>query len=68
MSDFKNFLYEHYIKAYIDAQTKDDGDALRFGLLECSMEEGQEEDIKAVLGFTAVHAFLLGMEAGRELR
>lgn len=67
MSNFMNFLYEHYIKAHIDAQPKDDGDELRFGLLECSMEKSQEEDIEAVLGFTAVHAFLFGMQAGREV-
>lgn len=69
MSQFMNFLYDHYIKAYIEAQDKDDGDLFRHDVLNNELTHiQQKEDLEPVLRFTAVHAFLLGMQAGRELR
>ena len=69
MSQFMNFLYDHYIKAYIEQQPKDDGDFFRHDVLSNELTHVQkQEDLEPVLRFTAVHAFLLGMQAGRELR
>lgn len=69
MSAFMDFLYRHYIKAYIEAQVKDDGDLFRHDVLRNELTHTQQqEDLEPVLRFTAVHAFLLGMQAGRELR
>lgn len=69
MSDFMSFLYDHYIKAFIDSQPKDDGDLFRHDVLSNELTHTQQqEDLEPVLRFTAVHAFLLGMQAGRELR
>ncbi|WP_275532295.1 hypothetical protein [Flavonifractor sp. An82] len=32
MSDFLTFLYEGYIKPYLDRQSRDDGDAFLLGV------------------------------------
>lgn len=69
MSNFFIFLYDNYIKPHIDAQPKDDGDLSRSDVLNNELTHTQQkEDLEPVLRFTAVHAFLLGMQAGRELR
>lgn len=69
MTKFMMFLYDQYIKAYIDQQPKDDGDLFRYDVLNNGLTDVQQkEDLEPVLRFTAVHAFLLGMQAGRELR
>lgn len=66
MSGFFCFLYDQYIKAYVESQPNDlfRGDVLHNELTHTQ----QAEDLEPVLRFTAVHAFLLGMQAGRELR
>ncbi len=34
MTDFMEFLYQHYIRPYVEAPPKDDGDAFRASLCE----------------------------------
>ena len=60
MSDFLTFLYEGYIRPYLDRQNRDDGDTFRHALCE--------GDVDAVVAFAAAHAFLLGVRTGAGLR
>lgn len=67
MSDFLTFLYAHYIKPYLDAQPRDDGDTFRSSLCENSQTAESQKDVDAVVAFAAVHAFLLGLRTGAGL-
>ena len=68
MSDFLTFLYEGYIKPYLDRQSKDDGDTFRHSLCEGNQTEETQKDVDAVGAFAAAHAFLLGVRTGAGLR
>lgn len=67
MSDFMCWLYDHYIRPHIEGQNKDDGDELRYSLMECASTKQEREDIATVLRFYACHAFLLGLKTGAGL-
>lgn len=68
MSDFLEFLYAGYIKPYVDAQPRDDGDIFRQDLLNNELTwEQRLEDLEPVLRFAAVHGFLLGLRTGEGL-
>ena len=67
MSDFLTFLYAHYIKPYLDAQPRDDGDTFRSSLCENSQTAESQKDVDAVVAFAAAHAFLLGLRTGAGL-
>lgn len=67
MSDFLTFLYAHYIKPYLDAQPRDDGDTFRASLCENNQTEETRKDVEAVVAFAASHAFLLGLRTGAGL-
>ena len=67
MSDFLTFLYAHYIKPYLDAQPRDDGDTFRASLCENSQTAESQKDVDAVVAFAAAHAFLLGLRTGAGL-
>ena len=49
MSDFLTFLYVHYIKPYLDAQPRDDGDTFRASLCENSQTAESQKDVDAVV-------------------
>ncbi|WP_209341229.1 hypothetical protein [Flavonifractor sp. AGMB03687] len=68
MSDFLSFLYEGYIRPYLDRQPRDDGDTFRHSLCEGSQTEETQKDVDAVVAFAAAHAFLLGVRTGAGLR
>lgn len=68
MSDFLNFLYEGYIRPYLDRQSRDDGDAFRHALCEGNQTEETQRDVDAVVAFAAAHAFLLGVRTGAGLK
>lgn len=68
MSDFLTFLYEGYIKPYLDRQSKDDGDTFRHSLCEGNQTGETQKDVDAVVAFAAAHAFLLGVRTGAGLR
>ena len=67
MSDFLEFLYEGYIRSYIESQPKDAGDASLYTLWRDAHTEEERRDEQAVFRFYAVHGFLLGLRTGREL-
>lgn len=67
MSDFLTFLYEGYIKPYLDRQSRDDGDTFRHALCEGNQTEETQKDVDAVVAFAAAHAFLLGVRTGAGL-
>ena len=67
MSDFLTFLYVHYIKPYLDAQPRDDGDTFRRSLLDGSVTPEQRRDVEAVLRRYACQGFLLGLRTGSGL-
>ena len=67
MNDFLTFLYDQYIKPYLAAQPRDDGDAFRQSLWEGERTPDLAGDVAALLRFAAVHAFLLGMKTGEGL-
>lgn len=68
VSDFLTFLYEGYIKPYLDRQSRDDGDIFRQSLCQNSQTAETQKDVDAVVAFAAAHAFLLGVRTGAGLR
>mgnify|MGYP005773876455 FL=1 len=67
MTDFMEFLYQHYIRPYVEAQPKDDGDTFRASLCENNQTAETRKDVEAVVAFAATHAFLLGLRTGSGL-
>ena len=57
MSDLMKWMYDHYIRSYIESQPKDDGESMWFDLLEHELGPLQQESLEAVTAFFAVHGF-----------
>ncbi|MBM6724587.1 hypothetical protein [Pseudoflavonifractor phocaeensis] len=60
MTDFMEFLYQHYIRPYVEAQPKDDGDTFRASLCENNQTAETRKDVESVVAFAATHAFFAG--------
>lgn len=62
MSDLMKWMYDHYIRSYIESQPKDDWESMWFDLLENELGPFQQESLEAVTAFFAVHGFRLGVK------
>jgi len=66
MSDFMKFLYEQYIKPYLDSVPEGE-----YGIYFSEMFDKMSFQVEALYDktqeFTVVHAFLLGLRTGRGL-
>ena len=67
MNDFMAFLYDQYIKAYLDARPMDAADEYHRDLVKNECTPGLWADVEAVRAFAAAHAFLLGLRTGAGL-
>lgn len=66
MSDFMKWLYEHYIKPYLQSVPQDDY-KLYFDELFESMNFHCEQLYDKTQEFVVTHAFLLGLRTGQGL-
>ena len=67
MSDYMQWFYAHYIKAYIEAQPKDDGQTMWSSLLDNDLYPDQKRALDCLCTFHAVHGFRLGLKMGLAL-
>jgi len=66
MSDFMKWLYAHYIRPYLDGAPPEEYE-MWLSLLEGEITSDQRRDYEKCREFTAIHAFLLGLQTGRGL-
>ena len=66
MSDFMKWLYLHYIEPYLEEVPQDDY-VFWMDLLHNDLTRDGEEALEKAQEFTAIHAFLLGVQTGRGL-
>ena len=67
MSDFLNWLYDHYIHPQIENQPREDGDEFRLSLLLPALTKEQQADLACVCRFYAVQGFRAGVRFGAAL-
>ena len=66
MSDFMKWLYPRYIKPYLDEVPQGDY-CFWMDLLRSELPFHDHEALEKATEFTAIHAFLLGVQTGQSL-
>ena len=66
MSDFMKWLYPRYIKPYLDEAPQEDY-SFWIDLLHNELSFHDRQALEKLTEFTAIHAFLLGVQTGRGL-